>query len=110
MSNMLPSNPSPHREQPSALAPSILVKGYARTHELWTVTYEQNGIQASGKVVGFSEAGWHISGDARVYCGTTLTLHVRLPHRPQALAIPSVMVQAVNGTQFIVRVAAQANS
>ena len=74
---------------------------YLETREPWTVSYEGDGIRSYGRVLGFSEAGWHIVGEAAVRPGTSLTLRV---HRPSAT------VQTVQGRAFVIRVQLHAAS
>ncbi len=76
---------------------------YFETREAWTVSYEGEGIRANGQVLGFSEAGWHIVGEAPVQAGARLTLCVHRPDRAR-FCVPSATVQGVQGRAFVIRV------
>lgn len=94
-------------EEAPAVAGYPGAKSYCQMREPWLVSYRHNGMEGSGKVVGFSEQGWHILGVAPVSPQATLALAVHLPGRPGLWCIPSVTVQRADGLAFTVRVQAR---
>lgn len=111
MSNTLPNNllQAPGHRVPAA---HVLDNNrYFETREPWTVSYEGGGgIRANGRVLGFSEAGWHIVGEAPVQLGMRLALRVHLPDRSAVFCVPSATVQWAQGRAFVIRVQLQAGS
>ena len=110
MSNMSPNNllEAPDNRVPAA--PVFCNNRYFETREPWTVSYEGGGLQAHGRVLGFSEAGWHIVGEAPVQLGMRLALRVNLPDRSALFCVPSATVQWVQGRAFVIRVQLQAGT
>ncbi len=110
MSNMSPNNLLQEPDNRVPAAPMFHHNRYFETREPWTVSYEGGGIQAHGRVLGFSEAGWHIVGEAPVKLGMRLTLRVHLPDRFAVFCVPSATVQWMHGRAFVIRVELQGGS
>jgi hypothetical protein len=105
MSNMSPNHPLVVPNLNGAVqTPFSEGSRYCETREAWPVWYENQGVQYHGTVMGFSDAGWHIVGDAVIQPGLRLALRVQLPNRPGLFCIPSVVVQKAEGRAFVIQV------
>lgn len=104
ISNMSPNSPllAPNLNG-AALMPFSEHSRYVETREPRPVRYEADGIRSSGTVVGFSDAGWHIVGDAAVPTGLRLALRAPLPHCPGLFCVPAAVVQKSDGCAFLTR-------
>lgn len=87
-----------------SLEVSTAVNNFSSARESWMVSYEINGRECSGTVLGFSDVGWHIAGEIAVCSGATLTLQVHMPKKARTFRISSVRVQSVEGLLFTVRI------